>query len=182
MACESNGDAVRSAKESGRAMRHRGIIVIGINFTERLRKVLGLARQEAERLEHEHVDTEHLLLGLIREGEGVAAAALKNLGINLGTLKAAVEDLSKPDSSTPVTDGDLPYTSPAKKVLELAMRAARELNHDHVGTQHVLIALIREENGIAALALHEAGVTEASVHVEVLRLLGTSPPHDGRDA
>src|SRR5919199_1037691 len=130
----------------------------GYNFTERVRKVLAMAREEAARLHHEYVGTEHILLGLIREGEGVAAAVLQNLSVDLDEIQQKIEETVKKGKAAQTTGPDLPYTSRAKKVLELAMSEARELNHSYVGTEHLLLGLLREEKGIAAQVLTDAGV------------------------
>src|SRR5687768_18342922 len=116
----------------------------GFNLTERVRRVLATAREEAVRLHHEYVGTEHLLLGLIREGEGVAAAVLQNLQVDLEEIQQKIEEQVKKCKATQTTGPDLPYTSRAKKVLELAMSEARELNHSYVGTEHLLLGLLRE--------------------------------------
>src|SRR5215216_1993112 len=148
----------------------------GYNFTERVRKVLAMAREEAERLRHEYVGTEHILLGLIREGEGVAAAVLQNLSVDLDEIQQKIEDTVKKGKASQTTGPDLPYTSRAKKVLELAMSEARELNHSYVGTEHLLLGLLREEKGIAAQVLTDAGVNLDAARAETLRLLGTEMP------
>src|ERR1700680_4073931 len=131
----------------------------GYNFTERVRKVLAMAREEAARLHHEYVGTEHILLGLIREGEGVAAAVLQNMSVDLDEIQQKIEDTVKKGKAAQTTGPDLPYTSRAKKVLELAMSEARELNHSYVGTEHLLLGLLREEKGIGAHVLAHSGVT-----------------------
>src|SRR5262245_33775391 len=151
----------------------------GYNFTERVRKVLQMAREEAQRLHHEYVGTEHILLGLIREGEGVAAAVLQNLNVDLDEVQQKIEETVKKGKSVQATGPDLPYTSRAKKVLELAMSEARELNHSYVGTEHLLLGLLREEKGIAAQVLTEAGVNLDAARTETLRLLGTEMPQQG---
>jgi len=144
----------------------------GYNFTDRVRKVLKMARDEAARLNHEYVGTEHLLLGLTREGEGVAAAVLTNLNVELEEIIRTIDATVK-KGKTPQTRGlDLPYTSRAKKVLELAMSEARELSHSYVGSEHLLLGLLREEKGIAAQVLVAAGLTLESARAETLRLLG----------
>ena len=130
----------------------------GYNFTDRVRKVLQMAREEAARLHHEYVGTEHILLGLIREGEGVAAAVLTNLNVDLEDIQQKIEETVKKGKAAAAAGPDLPYTSRAKKVLELAMTEARELNHSYVGTEHLLLGLLREEKGIAAQVLTDAGV------------------------
>jgi ATP-dependent Clp protease ATP-binding subunit ClpC len=149
----------------------------GYNFTDRVRKVLQMAREEAARLHHEYVGTEHILLGLIREGEGVAAAVLSNLSVDLEDIQQKIEETVK-KGKAPAAAGppDLPYTSRAKKVLELAMNEARELNHSYVGTEHLLLGLLREEKGIAAQVLTDAGVNLEQARAETLRLLGGDVP------
>jgi ATP-dependent Clp protease ATP-binding subunit ClpC len=129
------------------------------NFTDRVRKVLALAREEAIRLQHDYVGTEHILLGLIREGEGVAAAE---------------ENVRRGKSASNIPE--LPYTSRAKKVLEYAMAEARELNHSYVGTEHLLLGLLREEKGLAAKVLGELGISLDEARTETLKLLGTEMP------
>src|SRR5881227_1781087 len=151
----------------------------GYNFTERVRKVLAMAREEAARLHHEYVGTEHILLGLIREGEGVAAAVLQNLSVDLDEIQQKIEETVKKGKAAAATGPDLPYTSRAKKVLELAMSEARELNHSYVGTEHLLLGLLREEKGIAAQVLTDAGVNLDAARAETLRILGTEMPQGG---
>jgi ATP-dependent Clp protease ATP-binding subunit ClpC len=148
----------------------------GYNFTDRVRKVLQMAREEAARLHHEYVGTEHILLGLIREGEGVAAAVLTNLNVDLEEIQQKIEETVKKGKATAAAGPDLPYTSRAKKVLELAMSEARELNHSYVGTEHLLLGLLREEKGIAAQVLTDAGVNLEQARAETLRLLGSEMP------
>ncbi len=144
------------------------------NFTDRVRKVLAMAREEAIRLHHDYVGTEHILLGLIREGEGVAAAVLTNLSVDLEQLQERIEDSVRPGKAT-IALGELPYTSRAKKVLEFAMAEARELNHSYVGTEHLLLGLLREEKGIAAEVLNQLGVTLEEARRQTLKLLGSEP-------
>src|ERR1700712_1277181 len=148
----------------------------GYNFTERVRKVLAMAREEAARLHHEYVGTEHILLGLIREGEGVAATVLQNLSVELDEIQQKIEETVKKGKAAQTTGPDLPYTSRAKKVLELAMSEARELSHSYVGTEHLLLGLLREEKGIAAQVLTDAGVNLEAARAETLRILGTEMP------
>ncbi|HEU4699793.1 MAG TPA: ATP-dependent Clp protease ATP-binding subunit [Gemmatimonadales bacterium] len=148
----------------------------GYNFTDRVRKVLQMAREEAARLHHEYVGTEHILLGLIREGEGVAAAVLTNLNVDLEEIQQKIEETVKKGKAAAAAGPDLPYTSRAKKVLELAMTEARELNHSYVGTEHLLLGLLREEKGIAAQVLTDAGVSLEQSRAETLRLLGSDMP------
>ncbi|HEU4642389.1 MAG TPA: ATP-dependent Clp protease ATP-binding subunit [Gemmatimonadaceae bacterium] len=147
-----------------------------------MRKVLAMAREEAARLHHEYVGTEHILLGLIREGEGVAAAVLQNLSVDLDEIQQKIEETVKKGKAAQTTGPDLPYTSRAKKVLELAMSEARELNHSYVGTEHLLLGLLREEKGIAAQVLTDTGVNLEAARTETLRLLGTEMPQGGTTA
>jgi len=142
------------------------------NFTDRVRKVLAMARDEAIRLQHDYVGTEHILLGLIREGEGVAAAVLTNLSADLDQVHERIEESVKPGKAT-IALGELPYTSRAKKVLEFAMAEARELNHSYVGTEHLLLGLLREEKGIAAQVLNSLGISLEEARAETLKVLGS---------
>jgi ATP-dependent Clp protease ATP-binding subunit ClpC len=145
------------------------------NFTDRVRKVLAMAREEAVRLQHDYVGTEHILLGLIREGEGVAAEVLRNLAADLDDLLRLVEEnIRAGKATTPI--GELPYTTRAKKVLEYAMAESRELNHSYVGTEHLLLGLLREEKGLAARVLGELGIGLDEARAEMLKLLGTDMP------
>src|SRR5258707_2890368 len=163
----------RSASSTSTRVSLRGNTMNGYNFTERVRKVLAMAREEAARLHHEYVGTEHILLGLIREGEGVAATVLQNLSVELDEIQQKIEETVKKGKAAQTTGPDLPYTSPAKKVLELAMSEARELRHSYVGTEHLLLGLLREEKGIAAQVLTDAGVNLEAARAETLRILGT---------
>src|SRR5262245_10454028 len=142
----------------------------GYNFTERVRKVLAMAREEAHGLTHEYVGTEHILLGLLSEGEGVACAVLQNFNIELDAVRSTILDVVKRGRAGPTKGPDLPYTSRAKKVLELAMSEARELDHSYVGTEHLLLGLLREEKGIAAQVLTDAGLTLAKAREETHRI------------
>lgn len=151
----------------------------GYNFTDRVRKVLQMAREEAMRLQHEYVGTEHILLGLLHEGEGVAAAALTNLKVDFEEVAANVYDTAKKGKSE-VRSLDLPYTSRAKKILELSMSEAHELNHTYVGTEHLLLGVLREKKGIGADALHRVGVSLETLRAEVVRLLGVEDEVGGR--
>src|SRR6266487_3611211 len=148
----------------------------GYNFTDRVRRVLQLAREEAARLHHAYVGTEHILLGLIREGEGVAAAVLNNLNVDLEEISRRIEETVKKGAAAGSAGPDLPYTSRAKKILEFSMSEARELDHAYVGTEHLLLGVLREEKGIGAQALMDVGVTLETARAEVLRLLGTVDP------
>ncbi len=140
-------------------------------FTDRARKVMQLANQEAQRFNHEYIGTEHILLGLVKEGSGVAANVLKNLDVDLRKIRLEVEKIvqSGPDM---VTMGKLPQTPRAKKVIEYAMEEARNLNHNYVGTEHLLLGLIREQEGVAAQVLMNLGLKLEDVREEVLNLLG----------
>ena len=148
-------------------------------FTERVRKVIFLAREEASRLQHDSIGTEHLLLGLLREGEGIAATVLNNLGLDLDVIRHAVESMVAQTGGT-LTIGEIPFTSNAKRVLELAVDEARQLNHNYIGTEHLLLGLIREGEGVAAKVLTDMGVDRKKVRDETLKLLGGTPQH--RDA
>ena len=130
-----------------------------------------LANQEAQRFNHEYIGTEHILLGLIKEGSGVAANVLKNLDVDLRKIRLEVEKLvqSGPDM---VTMGKLPQTPRAKKVIEYSMEEARNLNHNYVGTEHILLGLLREQEGVAAQVLMNLGLKLEEVREEVLSLLG----------
>ena len=140
-------------------------------FTDRARKVMALANQEAQRFNHEYIGTEHILLGLVKEGSGVGANVLKNLGVDLRKVRLEVEKLvhSGPDM---VTMGKLPQTPRAKKVIEYAIEEARNLNHNYVGTEHLLLGLLREHDGVAAQVLMNLGLKLEEVREEVLNLLG----------
>jgi ATP-dependent Clp protease ATP-binding subunit ClpC len=140
-------------------------------FTDRARKVMALANQEAQRFNHEYIGTEHILLGLVKEGSGVGANVLKNLDVDLRKVRLEVEKLVKsgPDM---VTMGKLPQTPRAKKVIEYAIEEARSLNHNYVGTEHLLLGLLREHDGVAAQVLMNLGLKLEDVREEVLNLLG----------
>jgi ATP-dependent Clp protease ATP-binding subunit ClpC len=140
-------------------------------FTDRARKVMQLANQEAQRFNHEYIGTEHILLGLVKEGSGVAANVLKNLDIDLRKIRLEVEKIVQagPDM---VTMGKLPQTPRAKKVIEYSIEEARNLNHNYVGTEHLLLGLLREQEGVAAQVLMNLGLKLEDVREEVLNLLG----------
>ena len=173
----------------------------GYNFTERVRRVLSDARKNSVDLGHEYVGTEHILLGLL-DNDGIAPAALESLGVDLKEVRRKVYELIKPrpaDSTVTAAAAsggllgaiaetiglkhgrDLPYTSRAKKSLEFAMTEARELDHSYVGTEHLLLGLMREERGVAAQVLTSFGITVAGVRAETLRLLGTEVPETSVD-
>ncbi len=140
-------------------------------FTDRARKVMALANQEAQRFNHEYIGTEHILLGLVKEGSGVGANVLKNLGVDLRKVRLEVEKLVKSGPDI-VTMGKLPQTPRAKKVIEFAIEEARNLNHNYVGTEHLLLGLLREHDGVAAQVLMNLGLKLEEVREEVLNLLG----------
>ncbi len=144
-------------------------------FTERARKVILLAKEEAKRFNHDYIGTEHILLGLIREGEGVAAAVLQKLGLSPEKIRLEVEKLVQSGPSTMVS-GDIPFTPKAKKVIELAMEEARSLGHNYIGTEHLLLGLIREGEGVASQVLMNLGLDLNRVRNEVITLLGSSTP------
>jgi len=144
-------------------------------FTERARKVIILAKEEAKRFNHDYIGTEHVLLGLIKEGEGVAAAVLQNLGLGLESIRLEVEKLVQPGPPT-VVSGDIPFTPKAKKVIELATDEARNLGHNYIGTEHLLLGLIREGEGVASQVLTNLGLDLNKVRQEVMSLLGASTP------
>jgi ATP-dependent Clp protease ATP-binding subunit ClpC len=143
-------------------------------FTQRARKVMQLATPEAMRLNHEYIGTEHLLLALIREGSGVAANILWNLDIDLTKIRRTVEQIVTPGPEA-LDVGNLPQTPRAKKVIEYAIDEARGLNHNYVGTEHLLLGLIREEEGVAQQVLTNAGLCLATVREELVRFLGPAP-------
>jgi ATP-dependent Clp protease ATP-binding subunit ClpC len=147
-------------------------------FTDRARKVMALANQEAQRFNHEYIGTEHILLGLVKEGSGVGATVLKNLDIDLRKVRLEVEKLVKsgPDM---VTMGKLPQTPRAKKVIEYAIEEARNLGHNYVGTEHLLLGLLREKDGVAAQVLMNLGLKLEEVREEVLNLLGAGVESEG---
>ena len=146
-------------------------------FTDRARKVMALANQEAQRFNHEYIGTEHVLLGLVKEGSGVGANVLKNLGVDLAKIRMEVEKQVKtgPDM---VTMGKLPQTPRAKKVIEYAIEEARNLNHNYVGTEHILLGLLREQEGVAAQVLLNLGLRLEDIRDEVLHLLGAGMDPD----
>src|SRR5689334_15847745 len=140
-------------------------------FTERARKVLTLANEEAQRFNHNYIGTEHILLGLVREGDGVAARVLANLGIELHKVRSAVEFII--GRGDHLVMGEIGLTPRAKKVIELAVDEARRLNHHYIGTEHLLIGLVREGEGIAAGVLESLGVSLEKVRMEVIQVLNT---------
>ena len=156
-------------------------------FTDRARRVVVLAQEEARLLNHNYIGTEHILLGLIREGEGVAAKALESLSISLEAVRSQVEEIIGQGGSSP--SGHIPFTPRAKKVLELSLREALQLGHNYIGTEHILLGLIREGEGVAAQVLVKLGADLSRVRQQVIQLLsgysgpsgstGSSPSSEG---
>ncbi len=138
-------------------------------FTERARKVLSLAQEEAQRFQHNYIGTEHLLLGLIREGEGVAGKVLTSLDVDLEKVRKAVEDII--GHGDRIVLGEIGLTPRAKKVLELAVDEARLLNHDYIGTEHLLLGLLREGEGIGAGVLESFGLSLQEVRAKTIQVL-----------
>ncbi len=149
-------------------------------FTDRARKVMALANQEAQRFNHEYIGTEHILLGLVKEGSGVGANVLKNLDVDLRKVRLEVEKLVRAGPEM-VTMGKLPQTPRAKKVIEYAIEEARNLNHNYVGTEHLLLGLLREHDGVAAQVLMNLGLKLEEVREEVLNLLGAGAESDASE-
>src|ERR1700724_1287777 len=154
-------DAKMSEQESEGAMFER--------FTDRARRVVVLAQEEARMLNHNYIGTEHILLGLIHEGEGVAAKALESLGISLEAVRQQVEEIIGQGQQAP--SGHIPFTPRAKKVLELSLREALQLGHNYIGTEHILLGLIREGDGVAAQVLVKLGADLNRVRQQVIQLL-----------
>lgn len=144
-------------------------------FTERARKVIILAKEEAKRFNHDYIGTEHILLGLIREGEGVAATVLEKMGVSLENIRIEIEKLVQPGPATQII-GDLPFTPRAKKALELAAEEARSLGHNYIGTEHLLLGLIREEEGVASQVLLNLNLDLSTVRNKVMEVLGSELP------
>jgi ATP-dependent Clp protease ATP-binding subunit ClpA len=141
-------------------------------FTDRARRVVVLAQEEARLLNHNYIDTEHLLLGLIHEGEGVAATALESLGISLEAVRTQVEEIIGHGERAPT--GRIPFTPRAKKVLELSLREALQLGHNYIGTEHILLGLVREGEGVAAQVLVRLGADLSRVRQQVIQVLSGS--------
>ncbi|MCX6513430.1 MAG: NDP-hexose 4-ketoreductase, partial [Actinobacteria bacterium] len=139
-------------------------------FTDRARRVVVLAQEEARLLNHSYIGTEHILLGLIHEGEGVAAKALESLNISLEAVRAQVEEIIGQGGSSP--SGHIPFTPRAKKVLELSLREALQLGHNYIGTEHILLGLIHEGEGVAAKALESLNISLEAVRAQVEEIIG----------
>jgi hypothetical protein len=149
-------------------------------FTDRARRVVVLAQEEARMLNHNYIGTEHILLGLIHEGEGVAAKALESLGISLEAVRQQVEEIIGQGQQAP--SGHIPFTPRAKKVLELSLREALQLGHNYIGTEHILLGLIREGEGVAAQVLVRLGADLNRVRQQVVHLVGTATSEDADPA
>src|ERR1700689_1002903 len=147
----------------------REAVTVFERFTDRARRVLVLAQEEARLLNHSFIGTEHILLGLIHEGEGLAAKALESLGISLEAVREKVEETIGPAGSAPT--GSPPFTPRAKKVLELSLREALQLGHNYIGTEHMLLGLVREGEGVAATVLVSLGTDLNRVRQAVMQLL-----------
>jgi ATP-dependent Clp protease ATP-binding subunit ClpA len=141
-------------------------------FTDRARRVVVLAQEEARLLNHNYIGTEHILLGLAHEGQGVAAKALESLGIRLEALRSQVQEIIGQDQQGPT--GHIPFTPRAKKVLELSLREAKQLGHNYIGTEHLLLGLVREGEGVAAQVLIRLGGDLSRVRQQVIGLLSGS--------
>jgi hypothetical protein len=156
-------------------------------FTDRARRVVVLAQEEARMLNHNYIGTEHILLALLHEGEGVAAKALESLGISLEAVRTQVEEIIGQGQQIP--SGHVPFTPRAKKVMELSLREALQLGHDYIGTEHILLGLIREGDGVAAQVLIRLGAHRDRVRQQVIQLLhgyqgkeprlASRPPEEG---
>ena len=138
-------------------------------FTDRARRVVVLAQEEARMLNHNYIGTEHILLGLIHEGEGVAAKALESLGISLEGVRSQVEEIIGQGQQAP--SGHIPFTPRAKKVLELSLREALQLGHNYIGTEHILLGLVRENEGVAARILLDFDADAEKIRNEIIRML-----------
>src|SRR5438552_2238846 len=138
-------------------------------FTERARKVLSLAQEEAQRFQHNYIGTEHILLGLVRQEDSVAAQVLTNLGIKLSNVRSAVEFII--GRGDRIVMGEIGLTPRAKKVIELAVDEARRLNHDYIGTEHLLLGLVREGEGIAAGVFASQGASLDKVRAQIIQVL-----------
>jgi Clp amino terminal domain, pathogenicity island component/UvrB/uvrC motif len=138
-------------------------------FTDRARQAVALAQEEAKRLDHNYIGTEHILLGLLREGDGVAAKVLESLGISLDAVRQQVEEIIGRGQQAP--SGHIPFTPRAKKVLELSLRESKQLGHNYIGTEHILLGLLREGDGVAAQVLVKLGADLNRVRQQVIQLL-----------
>jgi len=146
-------------------------------FTDRARRVVVLAQDEARLLNHNYIGTEHLLLGLLTEGHGIAARALEGLGVDLAEVRRRVEEIIGRGEHPQA--GHIPFTPRAKKVLELSLREALDLGHDYIGTEHILLALAREGEGVAAQVLTALGAGEEQIRAKVIQTLTRAEPRPG---
>lgn len=146
-------------------------------FTDRARNVMGHARQAAQRFNHDYIGTEHILIGLINEGSGIGASVLQNLKVNSKAVLASIGELTSHGNSM-VTLGKLPFTPRAKRILELSLEEAQSLGHSYIGTEHLLLAVIRENEGIAAQVLRSLNVDIVQARKEVIELLGADEKDD----
>jgi hypothetical protein len=147
-------------------------------FTDRARRVVKLAEEEARRLDHNYIGTEHILLGLIREGEGVAAKALESLGISLDAVRQQVEEIIGRGQQAPFDV--IPFTPRSKKVLELSLRESQQLGHNYIGTEHILLGLVREGDGVAAQVLVKLGADLNRLRQQVIQLIAAQQAQPGR--
>src|SRR5499425_2737093 len=142
-------------------------------FTDRARRVVVLGQEEAQELGHGYIGTEHILLGLLRESDGVAARALESLGISLEAVRQQVQEIIGRGEGMP--SGHIPFTPRAKKVLELSLREALQFGHDYIGTEHILLGLVREGDGVAAQVLVQLGADLPNVRAQVIKVLQEAP-------
>jgi ATP-dependent Clp protease ATP-binding subunit ClpC len=147
----------------------------GLPFTDRARKIIVLAKQQAERLRHEYVDSGHLLLGLIEEGNGVAVYVLKSLGVDLNNARRDVETLLSAAGPTDATPETSVFSPDGERVIEYAVEETRNLSHEYVGSEHILLALLRDRETISGQVLHNLGLDLPTVRAETLRILGARP-------
>src|SRR3989440_1460326 len=171
--------AARSSTRSSRSRRRRqapsyAALELFERFTERARQVVVLAQDEARAFVHNYIGTEHLLLGLLREEEGVAARVLEALDVSLEEVRAEVARII--GSGEELATGQIPFTPRGKKVLELALREALSLGHNHIGTEHILLGLVREGEGVAMRILHDLDVDAEKIREWIVGKLGQAPP------
>ncbi len=152
---------------------HKSPAEVPAKFTERARIIINYANEEAIRLNHDKIDTEHLLLGLVHEGQGIAARALEELGVSLERLETSIKSMIKEKGGkAKLPTQSLAFTRAANKVLQYAMEEAQKLEYDQVATEHILLGLVREEEGVANQVLHNLGLTQEKIYETVLNLLG----------
>jgi ATP-dependent Clp protease ATP-binding subunit ClpC len=146
-------------------------------FTDRARRVVVLAQEEARQLNHNYIGTEHILLGLIHEGDGIAAQALESLGVRLDAVRDRVKEIIGPGQDDDQS-GHIPFTPRAKKVLELSLRESLQLGHDYIGTEHILLGVVREGKGVAAQVLVDLGADLNRVRQAVVQIVATAEPDE----